>query len=191
MMPIGQMMEPDDITLMLQVRDGSVEAFRALVVRWRLPLRRFFASVIADPSLADDFAQETFLRLWILRDRYEATGRFSAYLFQIARFYWHNQRKRYRPETPLDDLDVLRIAAPRVSQPEVVLLSRHRAERIRRAIAALPDRYRLVFSMSHLEGRSYAEIACALSIPLGTVKSRMAEATRRLRHALEGDDDAI
>ena len=49
-------------------------------------------------SQADDFVQETFLRLWLARSRYEPTGKFSTYLFQIGKHYWLNQRKKLRPE---------------------------------------------------------------------------------------------
>src|SRR5438105_4836284 len=87
-----------DIELMLRVQGGDMEAFHELVRRYREPLRRFFASLLADRSQADDFAQETFLRLWLARGRYEPIGKFSTYLFQIGKHYWLNQRKKERVE---------------------------------------------------------------------------------------------
>lgn len=183
-------MEPSDIELMLRVRAGEVAAFRELLARYREPLRRFFASLLADRSQADDFVQETFLRLWLTRDRYEPTGRFSTYLFQIGKHYWLNQRKKFRPDLGATAFDAELQAGPlAITQPETILLQRLRDARIRRAIAALPERYRLVFELSHFEGCKYAVIASRLDIPLGTVKSRMAEAVRRLRAALTGEED--
>src|SRR5881398_3599355 len=88
--------EPTDIDLMLRARDGEAAAFHELVRRYRAPLRRFFAALLADRSQADDYAQETFLRLWLARERYVPTGKFSTYLFQIGRHYWLNQRKKQR-----------------------------------------------------------------------------------------------
>jgi RNA polymerase sigma-70 factor, ECF subfamily len=182
-------MEPSDIDLMLRVREGEVAAFRELLRRYQEPLRRFFAAVIADRSQADDFVQETFLRLWLTRERYEPTGRFSTYLFQIGRHYWLNQRKKFRPELGEEVLDAEVRARPlAVSQPETILLEQYRDLRIRRAIAALPEHYRSVFEMSHFEGLKYAQIGDRLGIPIGTVKSRMAEAVRRLRLALSGEE---
>jgi len=163
--------------------EGSLSGFDRLVFRGTL--RRFFASMLADRSQADDFVQETFLRLWLARSRYEPTGKFSTYLFQIGKHYWLNQRKKQRLEVSFDHLDeVLDVAALTTTQPEAVLLRSYRDRRIRRAIAALPDHYRAVFEMSHFDGLKYSEIACQLGIPVGTVKSRMAEAVRRLRQSL-------
>jgi RNA polymerase sigma-70 factor (ECF subfamily) len=189
--------EPTDIELMLRAREGDVAAFHQLAQRYREPLRRFFAALLPDRSEADDCVQETFLRLWIARGRYEPTGRFSTYLYQIGKHYWLNLRRRklrleVRDADALDDEagdEGLRVEVLRVSQPERMLLERYRHEQIRRAIAALPAHYRAVFELSHFEDLRYAEIGCRLGIPVGTVKSRMAEAVRRLRQALSTDDE--
>jgi RNA polymerase sigma-70 factor (ECF subfamily) len=178
-------MEASDIQLMLRAQKGDMAAFRQLVSRYREPLRRFFAALLANSAEADDCVQETFLRLWLLRERYEPTGKFATYLFQIGKHHLLNQRKRYQaaPQTlPADGvLELLPAADP---PPETAVLGREREERMRQAVAGLPDHYRLVFLLCHDEGLKYAEIACRLNIPVGTVKSRMAEAVRRLRLAL-------
>jgi RNA polymerase sigma factor (sigma-70 family) len=181
------MTERTDIQLMLQVRDGDMEAFAELAARWRAPLCRFFASLLPDPGPADDAAQEVLIRLWLLRDRYVPAGRFSAYLFQIARHHGLNQRKKFRLDM-LPDSEASRVTAPPSLQPEAILLERLRHERVRREIARLPERCRTVFILCHDDGLRYAQIAERLSIPEGTVKSRMAEAVRRLRSALLVDE---
>jgi RNA polymerase sigma-70 factor, ECF subfamily len=177
--------EPTDIELMLQVREGDSAAFHRLVARYREPLRRFFRSILEDRSQADDFVQETLLRLWFSRERYEPTGRFSTYLFQIGKHYWLNQRKKFHIVTADTDESAQQVAdtSPH-AQPETAVLEQERRRRVRQAIEALPDHYRSVFVLSHLEGLRYAEIAERLSIPIGTVKSRMSEAVRRLRQML-------
>jgi RNA polymerase sigma-70 factor (ECF subfamily) len=181
---------PTDIELMVRAQGDDVAAFHELVRRYREPLRRFFAATLPDRAQAEDYAQETFLRLWLARSRYEPTGKFSTYLFQIGRHYWLNQRKKVRPEVGLDGLDEGSFAvAPAVTRPEAVMLERYRVGRMRRAIAALPDHYRAVFEMSHFEGLKYAQISCRLGIPIGTVKSRMAEAVRRLRQSLTTSEE--
>src|SRR5437868_12734423 len=119
-------MEPTDIELMLRARDGDAAAFGELARRYQLPLRRFFAAVLADPSQSDDFVQETLLRLWLTRLRYQPTGKFSTYLFQIGKHYWLNQRKKVRFR--LEELAAAGQAASAVS-PEVILLRRHRERR--------------------------------------------------------------
>ena len=178
-------MEPTDIQLMLRVRDGDVAAFRMLAGRYREPLRRYFASLIADRSQADDCAQETLLRVWTAREQYEPTGKFSSYVFQIGTRYWLNQRKRFRLEPcDLSGQTLNAVRAPRAAEPESIALERLRRERIRRAVAALPKLYHEVFRLCHEEGLRYAEIAARMDIPVGTVKSRMAEALKRLRRSL-------
>ena len=102
MEPTGTDFE-DDLSLMLRVqRCGDATAFAELAGRYRGQLKRFFAALLPDPALADDFAQETLLRLWLSRSRYRPDGKFSAYLFQIARHYYLNQRLRYRARASLE-----------------------------------------------------------------------------------------
>lgn len=176
-------MEPTDIQLMLRVRQGDLEAYRLLVQRYRAPLRRFLAAMLPDPASAEDAVQETLLRLWLLRERYEPTGKFSTYLFQIARNHALNVRKRLEGEA--------RRIAPAASEetPEGALLRRERAAGVEEAIQMLPPLYRAVFLMSHRDDLKYAEIGARLGIPVGTVKSRMAEAVRRLRSQLRVDGE--
>lgn len=178
-------MEPGDIELMLRVRDGDMAAFRSLVERYRSPLRRFFASLLADRSQADDCVQETFLRLWLLRDRYEPTGRFSTYLFQIGRHHMLNVRRKYQsaPVAPMEE--GLEVRAEPSEEPEPLLLRQLYAAQIRQAVEGLPTLYRCVFRLYYDEGLTQAEIAARLGIPIGTVKSRMSEAVRRLRRDLK------
>lgn len=182
-------MEPTDIELMLRVREDDVAAFGELLRRYREPLRRFFTALLADRSQVEDFIQETFMRLWLNRSRYEPTGKFSAYLYQIGRHHWFNQRKKFRLELGEEALEQARqVEGPDRFEPEAALLERDRHARVRQAIAALPEHCRVVMEMSHFEGLRYAEIAQRLGIPVGTVKSRMAGAVRRLRQALTDED---
>lgn len=193
---IGRVTQDGDIELMVRVKGGDVAAFRELARRYRDPLRRFFAALSGDRSQADDFAQETLLRLWISRERYEPSGRFSTYLFQIGRHFWLNQRKKEQraprsiPWQELEDGsgDHL-VSGLHGSDPESAHLATHRGGRILRAVDDLPPAYRKVFEMGHLRGLAYDSIARDLRIPVGTVKSRMFEAVRRLRRALDGEDE--
>jgi len=177
--------EATDIELMLRTKAGDTLAFQQIVARYRDPLLRFFRAVLEDRSLAEDYTQETFMRLWLTRERYEPTGKFSTYLYEIGKHYWFNQRKKVRlPTTSIDTAMIPILSADRVTEPEPMLLQQTHHARIRQAIAALPVHYRVVFELSHLEGLAYAEISDQLGIPVDTVKSRMSEAVRRLRIAL-------
>lgn len=186
-----------------RVRDGDdVNAFALLAGRYRPGLRAFFTALLPREMQkeADDLTQETLLRLWQSRRTWEPTGAFSSYLFQIARHHFANQRVRYRAiqshEILLNgDGDTggmaessgLILYAPARTQPEAILLEQWEAARIRRAAQSLPPGCRAVFILSHFDGLTQQEIACRLNVPLGTVKSRLFDAVRRLRVRLTPD----
>jgi RNA polymerase sigma-70 factor, ECF subfamily len=175
-----------DGELMALVREGDLVAFDALYDRYRDRVYRFLFSLTWDDQEAEDYLQETFLRLYQARDRYVETGSLSTYLMRIAtnHFRWQRRKRRCRNDVPmLPPMAAIRANAS--VEPDVQLLAGYERWRIRRAIEALPEGRRLVFVMAHLEDMKYAEIAEVLGIPVGTVKSRMAAAVRSLRATLE------
>ena len=183
-----------DDELMHLVKTGDFSAFDELYNRYRHPLRRFLFSLTWDQDASEDYLQEVFVRLFQSRERYTPAGRFSAYLFRIAKNYYLTQRRRKsRKELPWTDQrngfrpfeDI--IANERI-EPEIHLMEEYRRWRIRRAIDCLPAAQKLVFVMSHFEGMKYAEIAAILGIPVGTVKSRMSVAVSKLRSFLKEDE---
>lgn len=191
--PTPALRDASDADLMALARDGDLDAFDVLARRWRDPLRRFFGPLAGSADEAEDCVQETLLRLWRARDRYAPTGKFSTYLFQIAKRYWLNERSRRAPvPLPPESEEVLPGLTFRdFHHPVGHLLSRYRDARVRRAIRSLPEGQRIALVLCHFEGMSQADAAEALEIPLGTVKSRLAAAFAGLRRALgdlvEGD----
>lgn len=188
------MQQLTDPELMMFVKDGDYTAFDELYNRYSGPIRRFLFSLTWDRDVAEDYLQEVFLRLWRARDRYEPTGRFSTYLFQIAKNYYLAQARKAKARSEefslahVDRNGFKPFENLRVNQqiePEVHLLEEYRKLGIRRAIASLPERQKLVFVMSHLEDMKYAEIAEVLGIAVGTVKSRMFAAVGSLRTMLK------
>jgi RNA polymerase sigma-70 factor (ECF subfamily) len=187
--------QESDLELMLRVRDHDGEALAELMRRYRRRLIPFFRDLSRDADLAEDLFQETFIRLWRARERYRPTARFSTYLLEIAKNLWLNERSRWLRRRELQSLDTppgeggpdaLSVAAADVRElPEQVLLRKERERRIAEALEALPPALSLVFALSHFEGCKYREIAGMLGIAEGTVKWRMAEATRRLRELLK------
>ena len=190
------MQQLSDAELMMLVREGDYVAFDELYERYRGPIVRFLFSLTWDQDLAEDYLQEVFLRLYRARDRYEPSGKFSTYIFQIAKNYYLAQARKLRTRSgevsltqenrggfkPYENLRV----NERI-EPEVHLLEEYRKLNIRRAIAALPEHQKLVFVMSHFEDMKYAEIADVLGIAVGTVKSRMFAAVNTLRTMLKED----
>jgi RNA polymerase sigma-70 factor (ECF subfamily) len=185
--------DEDDLRLMRRACEGDVDAFSQLCTRHRPRLQAFLYRLFGDRDKAEDGAQEVLLRLWLARRRYEARSRFTTFLYQIALNHWRDEcrKARVRPTEQCAWSGEL-ITGHRAPSTEHHLFVRYRQWRIRQAIARLPEHYRLVFVLAHLEDRRLVEIAAILDVPLGTVKSRLHTAVRLLRGWLtdeESEDD--
>jgi RNA polymerase sigma-70 factor (ECF subfamily) len=141
-----------------------------------------------DSARSEDLVQDTFLRAWRGRDRYEPGTNARAWLMTILRNTFINEfrRRSARPE-PVSFEDVAdRPGLPELYQadPEGAIFDRMIDAEVVRAIEALPDEFRVVLVLSDVEGLAYAEIAEELDLPVGTVKSRLFRARRRLQRRL-------
>lgn len=175
-----------DVELMLLVKQGNEDAFGELMTCFRRPLTGFFYSLCWNHDTAQDYAQESLVRLWLARERYEPVGSFKSYIYRIARNVWLQdlRSRKCRPQ-PLY-FEELFLAEDAVDI-EKLLIRRYVDRKIRLAVAGLPEHHRLVFVLSHFQGLKYWEIAEILEIPIGTVKSRMSAAVRMLREQIKGD----
>jgi RNA polymerase sigma-70 factor (ECF subfamily) len=136
--------------------------------------------VCGDAALADDLAQETFVRVWRKLHTYRPGHSFRAWICRIASNLTIDALRRQKPT-----VDIEQVSLPNPgSAPESLAMQDERALAVRSAIAALPEQVRITLVLREYEGLSYGEIAEALDIPMGTVKSRLGDARRRLREAL-------
>ena len=182
---------------MLRAARGDAAAFSELYDRWSRPLLRYFWHLCYDRDAAEDFLQETFLRLWRAAPRYEVRARFSTYLFQIAKNLWINERAKVLRRPLRISLDAPRDLGEEGSgtlgdrlagadpDPGDEAARAETGRRIRAAVDRLSEKLREVFVLAGLEEMPYAEVASVLGIPEGTVKSRMWAAVRELRKSLE------
>lgn len=193
--PLG----PDERN-MLAAGKGDQEAFAALYDRWSGPILRYFWHTCYDRAAAEDFMQETFLRIWRAAPRYEVRARFSTFLFQVAKNLWLNERAKIlrrplkvsldAPRDAGDDGDGSSLAERLAGDGPSPGDDAARAEtgrRIRAAVDLLSDKLRDVFVLAAFQELPYQEVGDILGIPEGTVKSRMWAAVRVLRERL-GED---
>ena len=179
-----------DDELLARLRSGDEQAFVALYRRRQGAIYRYAMHMSGSPAAAEDITQEVFLAL--LREDWgydQERGTLSGYLFGIARKLVLRNLERGRMDVPLEpDLDE---AAPRelaVIDDPLSGLTRHEAiEALRRAVQALPRRYREVVVLCDLEEVDYAEAAQVLGCPIGTVRSRMHRARALLLEKLNQD----
>lgn len=168
--------EDEDVRLMLALRAGDEGAFDALFARWSAPLLRYLERMVRDPGLAEELAQETFLRVHRARERYEPDARFSTWLFTIAtRLAW-NELRRPRHRHPHDALEgdeetgPLPLAADQTAA-DVLADARRTGAVVERALGLLPERQRAALWLAAVEGLSYAEVAAALETTERSVKA--------------------
>jgi RNA polymerase sigma-70 factor (ECF subfamily) len=167
--------ETDD-ELLIRIRSGDEEAFVTLYRRRQGSIYRFALHMSGSLTVAEDVAQEVFLAL--LREECgfdPERGTLSGYLFGIARKLVLRNVERGRSvitlENDLDDSNLSELAVN--DDPLVELTHREGIAALRRAVQALPRRYREVVVLCDLEEVDYADAAVALGCPIGTVRSRL------------------
>ncbi|MFZ4629526.1 MAG: RNA polymerase sigma factor [Blastocatellia bacterium] len=186
--------ELDDHHLISRIREGDEFAFQELVRRYRNPITNYVYRMIDDYDRAVDLSQETFVRVYMSVERYQATYSFSTYIYRIA----HNlaitelrQRKRRRliplptffSDKESEEIEV-ELPDDRQIQADAALIADERRAAVTRAIASLPEKYRAPLVLCDLEEKSYDEIAEVLGLPTGTVKSRINRARNLLKEKL-------
>ena len=179
-------MVDEDVRLMLAFRDGDERAFDALFERWAGRVLRFVERMVGEASVAEDLVQETFVRVWRARERYQPEARFSTWLFTIAGNAARNELRRPFRRAPHDSVDAepgpLELAAD--DAPLDALVDARRTGRgLEAGLAALPERQREALWLRAVEGLSYAEVAVALATSEKSVKALI----HRARVALARD----
>lgn len=178
---------------MLRVRRGDREAFAALVECHQLRVVGTVARMLGgDTADAEDIGQQVFLRVWKSAGRYEATAKFTTWLYTITRNLVFNElrRRKLRPTASLDAISEsgessgMQFRDASVQSPDVNLLTGELQAAIAAAIAELPETQRLAIVLRRYEELSYDEIAAVLKLTEPAVKSLLFRARAELRTRL-------
>lgn len=188
---------PTDEALALLARDGSKEAFGELVRRFERPVFGLVVRLVRDPALAEDLAQEVFLRAWRALASFDAERRFASWLLRIA----HNaaidalRRRRTAPRLvePPEEGETPRweVADTATPDPEQRAVARDLARALERALARLRPDYRAALVLRFQRQMAYEEIAEVLGLPLGTVKTFLHRGRAELAKALAAEGHAL
>ncbi len=190
-----ELLDPD-VRLMLQVRDDDAAAFEELVMRYQNRVIGILIHLTRKREQAEDLAQEVFLRVFRARKRYTPDAKFSTWLFTIANNVALNAKRSLarRREVNLgadgrdDDgppaLDQMALEASGL-MPTRQLDKAERAQMVRLAIEALPERQRVALLLSKFENMSYVEIAETMEMTVQATKSLLSRARENLRAILE------
>jgi RNA polymerase sigma-70 factor, ECF subfamily len=181
-LPASQLMT---VQLVAVGRRRDREAFAALFRFFAPRLKRYFLRIGCPARQAEDLVQETMLRVWDRADRYDpGRAQASTWIFTVARnLRLDSLRGERRPEP---ESEALLSALPDPSDGADLMLESHRREeRVRAALAALPEDQLEILQLSFFEDVAHSDIAQRLGLPLGTVKSRIRRALQRLRKTMD------
>ena len=174
-----------DEYLVVSARAGDARAFDQLARRWQGKLIAHAWRLSGDADFARDAAQLGWIEIMRGLGRLQDERAFAAWAYRIV--------SRVCARQIGDAIRRRRLSEALAAQPGIDLQepgSGHDAITLRAAIRALPAEHRAAIALFHLEDLSVAEVAVALDVPAGTVKTRLMHARRKLRAALGGDDDA-
>ena len=180
-----------DLELMLLVRQGDAESFGVLLRRYRAPLVNFFVRMVHDRPLAEDLAQEVFLRVYQARHRYQPDARFTTWLYRIATNLALNAIRDRKGCVALNDFDeqrseseVARVADGKPVADEQMMQS-DRERIIREAVEALPEKQCVAVILHKYQDVNYRQISKVLGVSESAVKSLLFRAYESLRARLE------
>ena len=176
-----------EAALIERAQQGDRSAYGELVRSHYPGVIQVIYRMCGDAELAQDAAQDAFLRAWQSLARFRPGSSYRNWLYRIAVNAALDSLRRQR-RTIDADLESLPIADPQ-NGPEDELLQRERTTLVRKAILSLSEASRAALVLREYGGLSYAEIALALDIPLGTVMSRLSFARKQLKEASEMQHD--
>jgi RNA polymerase sigma-70 factor (ECF subfamily) len=181
---------PLDTDLMLRVKAGEIDCFAPLLSRHRLPVVNFLYRMVQNEAIAEELAQDAFIRVYQSRERYEPTAKFSTFLYRIATHLALNHLRDTRREQGHESLDAVPADGPRrqiaddKTSVDQDLIHGEMLRQLRAAIAELPDRQRAVVLMHKYQDMDYRQIADALGTTVSSVKALMFRACLTLRARL-------
>ena len=178
---------------------GSLDAFNALVLHYQDNVFNTALRILGDEDLASDATQEAFLSAFRSITSFRG-GSFKAWLMRTVTnaCYDELRRQKRRPSVPLEpesedgeEIDSPPWLADRNMSPEQRAEADEVEHAIQHCLNDLPIEFKTVVVMADIQGMDYSEVALAVRVPLGTIKSRLARARLRLRECLQGFSELL
>ena len=169
-----------------RARRGDREAIAELIRSYQRPLEAFLFRLCGQSDLAEDIAQESFVRVIRSLDRFDERFRFSTWLFTIGKRLLVNHQQKMKPTA---DSEIVEFRAGEYSTPASETIEAERTARVGKlvevALASLVSPQREIVLLFHQQGWSVQQISEELSMPEGTIKSHLFRARRRMLEAIE------
>jgi RNA polymerase sigma-70 factor (ECF subfamily) len=183
-----------DAEIMLRLKAGDVSGFDFLLAKYRKPIIHFMFRMVHNQAIAEELAQEVFLRIYRSRETYRAEARFSTWLYRIAtnlgvNYARDNKLERTASTVYLDEPDtetgIMHDVADSTPGAEAKILRRERMQAIREHVMALPERQRMAVLMHKYEEMDYRQIGEVLKLSESATKSLLFRAYQTLREKLK------
>lgn len=180
-----------DAQLMLRVWAGDTASFDQLLAKYRCAVVGYLARMVRNQAVAEELAQEVFLRVYKARASYEPTAKFTTWLYRIATRVALNSIRDAKPQSGdrslQESVQGKQPIQPADSRPnrEQELVADARLIAVRHAIASLPDKQKAAVLMHKYQELDYSQIAVALGCSVSAVKSLLFRAYGTLRSRLE------
>jgi RNA polymerase sigma-70 factor (ECF subfamily) len=185
--------DESDEQLMLNAGQGDRNAFDELVRRYSSRMVNVAYQVLGDRELAEDVAQETFLRAYKSAARYRQISKFSTWLYTIALNLCRNELRRRKFKTyslegmaERDEDSKIRVDIPdEKTQPDLDMERKEAGTLVRQAVEKLPEKFKAPLVLRDIQELTYEEISEILNLPEGTVKSRINRGRMRVKEILK------
>jgi RNA polymerase sigma-70 factor (ECF subfamily) len=183
-----------DHALIEATKRGDESAYAEIVRRYRNPIVNYLYRFLNDYEEAVDLAQETFVRVYFAIDRYHTGFAFSTYIYRIATNLAISELRKRKRRRLMSLTGLFQAGSDEATEyqprdqrslPDAELVDDERSRVIGRAIATLPEKYRVAVVLRDIEGRSYEEIAQIMELGLGTTKSRISRGRGLLKEKLK------
>ena len=181
----------DEVRLIDSAKRGNVQAFNTLILHYQDAAYNFALRMMGDPASAEDATQKAFISAYKALNRFQH-GNFKGWLFRIVNNKCLDalRSQKRRPEPSIDELteenDSPGFLRDESASPEDQMMSGETVDAIQSCLLGLPEAQRSVVVLCDVEGYDYQEIANILDVSLGTIKSRINRARRKLRKCLKG-----
>ena len=189
----------DETALIQTAQHGNLDSFNTLILHYQDMVFHTALRILGDEDLAADASQEAFISAFRSINSFRG-GSFKAWLMRTVTnaCYDELRRRKRRPTTPLepDTKDGEEMDSPRwLADPNMTPAEKSEADELEHAIQhcldALPTDFRTVVVLADIQGMDYSEVATAIHVPLGTIKSRLARARLRLRECLRSFEELL
>lgn len=176
---------PDDGDLLRRMARGDEQALEDLAVRFHRRLYTYLVRLVGDPSQAEELVQDVLMAAWRAAPRFRGEARVSTWLLSIAHHKAVDALRRRSPEDPVGETAQWHGLRSPEPEPHEVAEGREQVRCMAAALERLPGAQRATLELVFSQGLTLQEVATVLGVPVGTVKSRIHQARKRLREAME------